>query len=84
MSKKCIALLRVSTTSQDLEAQRDKVIEAAIADKYEKEEIAIIEKKESAIKRKEEEREGLNEMKEIIEGNPSIESVYVFAIDRLV
>ena len=83
MSKKCIALLRVSTTSQDLEAQRDKVIEAAIADKYEKEEIAIIEKKESAIKRKEEEREGLNEMKEIIEGNPSIESVYVFAIDRL-
>lgn len=76
-------LLRVSTTHQDLEAQRDKVIAAAIADDYKMEEIKPIEKKESAIKRKEEEREGLNEMKEIIEANPSIESVYVFAIDRL-
>lgn len=83
MCKKCIALLRVSSLHQDLEAQKEKVIAAAIADDYKKEEIAIIEKKESAIKLKEEEREGLNEMKEIIEGNPSIESVYVFAIDRL-
>lgn len=83
MCKKCIVLLRVSTTHQDLEAQRDKVIAAAIADDYKMEEIKPIEKKESAIKRKEEEREGLNEMKEIIEANPSIESVYVFAIDRL-
>ena len=83
MCKKCIVLLRVSTTHQDLEAQRDKVIAAAIADDYKKEEITIIEKKESAIKLKEDEREGLNEMKEIIEENPSIESVYVFAIDRL-
>lgn len=76
-------LLRVSTSHQDLEAQKDAVIKAAIADDYKKEEITIIEKKESAIKLKEEEREGLNEMKEIIEENPSIESVYVFAIDRL-
>lgn len=83
MSIKCIALLRVSTMNQDLEAQRDKVIAAAIADDYKKDEIAVVEKKESAIKRKEDEREGLNEMKEIIEGNQSVESVYVFAIDRL-
>lgn len=83
MCKKCIVLLRVSTSHQDLEAQKNKVIAAAIADDYNKEEIAIVEKKESAIKLKEEEREGLNEMKEIIEANPSIESVYVFAIDRL-
>ena len=83
MCKKCIALLRVSTSHQDLEAQRDEVIKAAIDDKYKREEIAIVEKKESAIKLKEDEREGLNEMKVIIEENPSIESVYVFSIDRV-
>lgn len=83
MCKKCICLCRVSTLHQDLEAQREKVVNAAIADGYTMDEIAVIEKKESAIKLSEEERESLNEMKEIINDNPSIESVYVFAIDRL-
>ena len=83
MCKKCICLCRVSTLQQDLEAQREKVVNAAIADGYCNDEIAVIEKKESAIKLSEEERQSLNEMKEIIKDNPSIESVYVFAIDRL-
>lgn len=83
MCKKCICLIRVSTVSQDLEGQREKVVANAIADGYKLDEIAVVEKKESAIKLSEQERESLNEMKEIISENPSIESVYVFAIDRL-
>lgn len=83
MSKKCICLIRVSTQQQLLEGQREKVIENAIADGYLKEEIQVVEAKESAIKLKEEQRETLNEMKQLINDYPSIESVYVFAIDRL-
>lgn len=83
MCKKCICLIRVSTQKQDLDAQREKVIANAIADGYKKSEIVLVEKKESAIKLSEMERESLNEMKSIIKDNPAIESVYVFAIDRL-
>lgn len=83
MIKKCICLIRVSTKQQELEGQKEKVISAAIADGYSLDEIAIVEGKESAIKLKEEERETLNEMKNIISQYPTIESVYVFAIDRL-
>lgn len=85
MCKKCICLLRVSTKAQseNLVYQRKVVIANAIADGYEESEIVTVEKVESAIKLDEEEREGLNEMKKIIRDNPSIESVYVFAIDRL-
>ena len=83
MCKKCICLVRVSTTQQDLEAQKNEVYQAALFDGYKKEEIEVVEGKESAIKKKEEERETLNEMKEIIENNPSIEAVYVYAIDRI-
>lgn len=83
MDKKCICFCRVSTTQQSLDEQRDKVIATAIADGYSRDEITVVEGKESAIKLKEEQRETLNEMKQIINDNPSIESVYVFAIDRL-
>ena len=83
MSKKCICLVRVSTEQQKLEGQKEKVISAAISDGYKLEEIAVVEGKESAIKLQEEERETLNEMKNIIAQYPTIESVYVFAIDRL-
>ena len=83
MCKKCICLLRVSTKEQELEGQRKEVVAVAKADDYKDEEIAVVEAKESAIKLKEEERETLNEMKDIIKNNPTIESVYVYAIDRL-
>ena len=83
MCKKCICFVRVSTSQQDLEAQKNEVYQAALSDGYSEDEIAIVEGKESAIKKKEEERETLNEMKEIIENNPSIEAVYVYAIDRI-
>lgn len=83
MCKKCIILVRVSTNQQDFEAQKNEVYKEALSDGYSEDEIAIVEGKESAIKKKEEERETLNEMKEIIKENPSIESVYIYAIDRL-
>lgn len=83
MSKKCICFCRVSTLAQDLAAQKERVVATAIADGYREDEIAVVEGKESAIKLKEEERQTIAEMKQIIADNPSIESVYVFAIDRL-
>lgn len=83
MCKKCICLIRVSTLQQDYEAQKKEVVRIARSDGYKNNEIAIVEGKESAIKLKEEQRETISEMKEIINENPSIESVYVFAVDRL-
>lgn len=81
--KKCLCFCRVSSKRQDFTAQSNKVKAAAIADGYKESEIIIVKGKESAIKLAEEERQTLNEMKELIEENPSIESVYCFAIDRL-
>lgn len=81
--KQVLALLRVSTLQQDLEAQKEAVTKAILNDGYTSDEIQFIEKKESAIKLKEEQREGLNEMKELLAKYPSIKAVYVFAVDRL-
>lgn len=81
--KQVLALLRVSTFQQDLVAQREAVTKAILKDEFTEDDILYVEKKESAIKLKEEEREGLTEMKELLHQYPSIKSVYVFAIDRL-
>lgn len=81
--KQILALLRVSTTQQDLDAQREAVTIAIVHDGYSVDDIVYVEKKESAIKLKEDEREGLNEMKELLVEYPSIKQVYVFAVDRL-
>lgn len=83
MATKVIALIRVSTQKQDFEAQKEAVIREIIHDGYKEEQIKVVEGKESAIKNDEEHRETLNEMKRIIADNPTVESVYVFAIDRL-
>lgn len=83
MCKKCICFARVSSSRQDYQAQINAVKKAAIADNYKEDEIEVVVGKESAIKKTEEERQTLNEMKKIIEENPSIESVYCFAIDRI-
>ena len=83
MCKKCIVFGRVSSSRQDYTAQVNKVKTVAIADGYSEDEIAIVQGKESAIKIDADKRQTLKEMNELIEDNPSIESVYVFAIDRL-
>ena len=83
MNKKCICFIRVSSQQQMLEGQKEKVVAAAMSDGYQLDEIAVVEGIESAIKLKEEKRETLNEMKQLIADYPTIDSIYVFAIDRL-
>ena len=73
--KKVICFARVSTIVQDLQPQLDAVKRQIIADNYEESEIVVVKGKESAIKLKEEQRQTLNEMKQLIEENPTIEEV---------
>ena len=80
---KVICFARVSTTAQDLQPQIEAVKKAILYDGYMESEILYVQGKESAIKLKEEERQTLNEMKQLVEENPTIESVYFFAVDRL-
>ena len=76
---KAILLSRVSTPGQDTEAQSNELIRAAEADGYK---WVLIENKESAIKLTEEERQGLNDMKALIEKG-GIGAVYVWELSRL-
>ena len=80
---KGIALIRVSTESQDLKQQSDAVINEMIRDGYIKEDIILIEDKESGVLLSEEERQGLNKMKSYIEENDDINAVYVYELSRL-
>ena len=80
---KAIGLIRVSTAVQDLQQQADVVKAEMIKDGYSEENIIFIKDKESAVKLSEEERQGLNKMKEHIEKDPSINCVYVYELSRL-
>lgn len=80
---KCICFARVSTLQQDLTAQIEAVKRQAKADGYLDSEIVAVEGKESAIKLAEEQRQTLKELKELIKINPTVESIYFFAVDRL-
>lgn len=82
MAKKCICFSRVSSYRQDLDYQRNEVKLEALKS-YKASEIIEVTGKESAIKLSEEQRQTLNEMKSIVEDNPTIESIYFFAVDRL-
>lgn len=79
---KAILFIRVSTIQQNLESQEDVLMKAAISDGYSKDDIIVIGKKESAIKLDEDEREGLVELKEIIQ-NEDIGCIYIFELSRL-
>ena len=83
MSEKAIILSRVSSLGQDLVQQTDAVLKQVRGDGFCDENIIIIEDKESAIKLSEEERRGLNEMKRIINNDPTIKSVYIYELSRL-
>ncbi len=79
---KVILFVRVSTLQQHLESQEDALRRAAIADGYSEDDFVIIGKKESAIKLDEEEREGLNELKEYL-ATGEIDCIYIFELSRL-
>ena len=81
--KKVIVLSRVSTEGQDLTQQTDEVLREVYKDGYTYSNIIIIEDKESAIQLSEEERHGLNKMKEYISTNPNINCVYIYELPRL-
>lgn len=83
MANKAIILSRVSSEQQTLEQQTEAVRKKVLKDGYLDEDIIVIEDKESAIKLSEEERNGLNKMKEYIENDSSINAVYLYEINRL-
>ena len=79
---KAIILSRVSTSHQDLTQQTELVLAEALKDGFSRENIIIIEDKESAVKLSEAERNGLNQMKHFIEiGN--VRTVYTYEISRI-
>ena len=80
---KGIALVRVSTDSQDLKQQTDEVVKQMISDGYKKEDIILVEDKESGVKLSEEERQGLTKMKNHILNDSKVDSVYVYELSRL-
>lgn len=80
---KVIVLSRVSTDSQDLNQQTQEVLKQVCRDGYSEDNIILIEDKESGIKLSEEERNGLNKLKEYIESDSSIKAVYIYELSRL-
>ena len=80
---KAICLVRVSTGHQDINSQTVKVKEEAIKDGYSENNIIIIEDIESAVKLSEEERNGLNRLKDYINNDSSINAVYTYEISRI-
>lgn len=82
MAIKAIVFCRVSTTSQDLQAQKATTLTEALK-YYQEEEIKIVEGKESGVKLDELHRETINEMKRLINEYPTIESIFFFSVDRL-
>lgn len=79
---KAILLVRVSTDRQSFDEQERQLYDMAVADGYSDEDIILIAEKESGRKLKEEERKGLNRMKEVIQ-NEDIEVTYCWEISRI-
>ena len=69
MKKKVVLFVRVSTENQELESQIEALKQSAYIDGYSDDDLIVIAKKESGVKLKEAEREGLNELKRVIERN---------------
>lgn len=76
-----VILLRVSTIQQDYEQQKNDLVKWAKDLGYS--DYIFVEDKESGVKLKEEERLGLNKMKEIIQTDSSFTGVIVYEISRL-
>lgn len=80
--KKAVLFVRVSTEKQTLESQIEALKRTAFIDGYSESDIIVIAKKESGVKLKEAEREGLNELKSVIE-QTDVDCVYIFELSRL-
>ena len=81
--KRCILLVRVSTEYQSYDEQEKELYNMAQSYGYSPDQIVPISEKESGRKLKEEERKGLNRMKEIIEQDGDIDCVFAWEISRI-
>lgn len=81
MENWCVILLRVSTVQQDFEQQKKELIDYSKQLGYDK--YYIISDKESGVKLSEEERNGLNELKDLVSCNPNIKGCIVYELSRL-
>lgn len=79
---KCILLVRVSTEAQSYEEQEKELYDLAHFYGYKDNDISLIATKESAIKLDEEERLGLNRMKELLETG-EYDCVFAWEISRI-
>lgn len=80
---KCIVFVRVSTESQSLESQKEKLVQHAKTLGYGDSDIVIIEHKESGISLSESERIGIEELKSVILSDTSINLLIVWEISRI-
>ena len=81
-NNKAILLVRVSTKKQDFDEQERELYQLALADGYTDNNIIAICEKESGIKLREEERRGLNQMKEVISAG-NVSCVYAWEPSRI-
>ena len=79
---KVILFSRVSTLGQDLTQQNDELYAEAKRNGYDEKDIILIEQKESAIKLDEDERIGIQQLKEAI-SKENVECVIIYEISRL-
>lgn len=79
---KAILLVRVSTERQSYDEQEKQLYNMAVADGYADSDIIAIAEKESGIKLSEENRKGLNRMKEVI-ATEDVAVVYAWEISRI-
>ena len=80
---KCIIFSRVSTAKQTLEQQTEKLIEEALKRGYSKEELLVIQEKESATQLELSERIGLQKLQDALAENSSIECIIIYELSRL-
>lgn len=81
---KAIALIRTSTDRQEIESQKEQVLQMCYYDGLTDDEIIIVGKQgASAIKVDDAYLENMNKVYELIENYPTIKTVYVWAIDRI-
>ena len=80
---KAILLVRISSVAQELESQTYDLIRYAKNLGYKEKNIITVKNIESAITLAEEERLGLNEMKDLIQKDKSINAVFVWELSRL-
>ncbi len=81
---KAIALVRTSTTHQEIEQQKREVLEMCTADGLSLDEVEIVGGRGlSAIKMDDEYMANINKVYSLINNNPSIKCVYAWAIDRI-